>query len=157
MKLIHGKVPFIAVPVPGDAKDYRYKIMPDDTKQLVGTIYAGQIKGTVYVRDNPQGTILGKLSELTEEQCAELVEFISSERHIFYKDYDPFSKDNYIYGAAKESLKSLLQSNGLNLKSWVVAPKVCVGLDLMGAIIQQSEYEQRLSEAAEDYLIILID
>lgn len=66
--------------------------------------------------------ILGKLSELSEEECSRLVEFFQSSRtnKIYYKNYvsSKEKNDNIAFssykGDVKDSLISLLQSQGID-------------------------------------------
>lgn len=67
---------YILVKVPDDAYDFRYKIMPDKQKQLVGTVKDGDGNiGTCYINENPQGKIIGKISDILKNEtvCKELV------------------------------------------------------------------------------------
>lgn len=125
MKTIQGKVKFIAVPVPLDAEyfDIQNEYLHFETKNSI-------LERSVKLPTGSSYTILGKFSEITEEQCAELV-------HEFKSSY-------------MDSLKSLLQSNGINLKSWIF-DKISSNSNELYA------YKDIVSEAAEDYLIILID
>ena len=67
----NGKT-LLFVEVPEDTEDFRFKLMPDNSEQLAGTVYDNLVhKGTCYIREDiPQGNyqILGKSTELSEEQ-----------------------------------------------------------------------------------------
>jgi len=73
---------YLLVEVPNDAYDFRYKIMPDEQKQLIGTIKDdnGNI-GTCYIRENPQGKTIGIISDILKDEdiCEGLVESSPSE------------------------------------------------------------------------------
>ena len=143
-EIINGKVKFIAVPV-------------DIDNEVIS------------------GTLLGKLTELTEKQCAGLVHSIHVEEmpspyndmgggyHYAFMDYENTGEysgwggDAGCYTKAKDSLKSLLQSNGLNLKSWIELEKIHRKAESDGTLQTIDWWRNKLSEAAEEYLIILID
>lgn len=156
LKPIQGKVKFIAVPVPKDATEFEiinfiayyftltFSSKTQDPLECGGDMV--DIKMDDLVR---KLSILGKLSELTEEQCSDLVHEFKSSYMDYLKTTDKTAWFDKTF-TAKDSLKSLLQSNGLNLKSWIEKPKG-------DSIIKAWNYNYRLSEAAEDYLIILID
>ena len=70
-----------------------------------------------YKKDNPDNNqeylILGKLSELSEEECGRLVKS-KPHRHSDYDLYYNYKLNLYSFGSSKESLISLLQSEDVD-------------------------------------------
>lgn len=155
MKIIKGKVDFIVVPVPNDAYEFRFSLK--NSSHLIyrqGDVYSD------FIQLEASGTILGKLSELTENQCKRL--FVEERESIFP------SEDDFVIGSSnniswKDKLKSLLQSNGCWLKEWVKEYKYkSISTETKSASLKDIEikkalYEDAFSKAAEDFLIILIN
>ena len=66
----------------------------------------------------PDGIIIGKFSELTNEQCEEFVEHSyspTSEVKYVYLDYCSWEQKMFDKLTAKESLKSRLKSGGIDV------------------------------------------
>jgi len=120
----------LLIEVPLDAYDLRYKTMPDDTKQLVGSIKDdnGNI-GTCYIRENPIGEIIGTTSTLTDEgvepfvESKRIKESWNDTMTTVYLNYNN-PNDELIGKYVKlplESWNSFLQHNRVDLsKNWVV-------------------------------------
>ena len=128
---------YLLVEVTIDAYSFRYKKMPDKQKQLVGTIKDedGNI-GTCYIRENPQGKLIGVLSDILKNEniCKRLVENFNyktldkwGNELIMWKDYN-YQFDNeelFDIDYATDSFLSYLQSIGLDLsKNWVLIQKL---------------------------------
>lgn len=63
--------------------------------------------------------IIGLISELTEEQCQEVVDY--RQRIFFYPDYTHFIQPNYFYSFAISSFKSLCESLDIDLtQNWLL-------------------------------------
>lgn len=115
---------YLFVEVPDDGYDYRYKIMPDNTKQLVSTVKDeyGNV-GTCYIIENPIGEIISTTKDITEEECKNLIEMAS-----YYNSYwNYITNDNHKsnqLGTAKESLYSLMGYHNLNTeKNFLIIKK----------------------------------
>lgn len=66
MKTLNNQL--IVIPVLIDAEDFRYREMPDNELQLIATIYDEDLnKGTLFIRENPKGLILGTI---TKSECS---------------------------------------------------------------------------------------
>ena len=105
---------YLLVEVPNGAFDFRYKIMPDEQKQLVGTIKDedGNI-GTCYIRDITQGRIIGTISNIIKDEnvCKGLIE---ENREFLYKNYIS-DNDKAGFNNATNSFLSYLQSIDLDM------------------------------------------
>ena len=113
--------------VPDDAYDFRYKTMPDEQKQLVGNIKDedGNI-GTCYINDNPQGEIIGKISNILKDEdvCKGLVKEGSYMKTYHNYITNDTHKSNQLPTATK-SFSSYLHSIDLDLnKSWLLIQKL---------------------------------
>lgn len=108
----------LVVEVPEDALEDRWFIVYNVKRNSFSVEFQTN-KDNIYVdlKTDKDCYILGKLSELSEEECSRFVEFA---KH-FYKDY--LCKYNVDLGLqykltdAKESLISLLQSHGVNTEN----------------------------------------
>lgn len=74
---------------------------------------------------SPTAHIIGKLSQITEEQAAEFVRMMTFESDIIGGDqdcYENYLEDDCWYDTAKESLISLLKANDVWIKEWKEKP-----------------------------------
>ena len=108
-----GKI--LCVEVPDDAYSIRfiptgdlvYKVK-DEPYQSLTNVMKGRVSITC--------KLIGKLSELTDKDCEEFVEF----NYPFDGQYDKVFRNylklarNYLFNSAKESFISLLQSEGID-------------------------------------------
>ena len=65
--------------------------------------------------------IINTISNLTEEECKELVDFIPN-RHSDYNLYKNYITEGFIFGSSKQSFISLLKSKNILAKSFVEKP-----------------------------------
>ena len=108
----------LVIEVPEDAYDFELDYV-NYTPQVF--VNYGTKKGTLDFPltdgnnlDNLKFKILGKLSELSEEECSRFVEFYKSEK--VYRNYVGLLDQAWDCGnSAKKSLISLLQSHKINV------------------------------------------
>jgi len=121
---------YLLVEIPFDTYDIRYKTMPDNTKQLVGTIKdnSGNI-GTCYIRENPQGKLVGKISDILKDEdiCHNLA--YNELKSVGYVYLDWQQPDNekrpYKFDNPSDSFTSYLQSINLDLtKQYLLIQKL---------------------------------
>lgn len=85
-------------------------------------------------------TVLGRASELTEEQCREIVEQVSSWGNIYFRNYafpNSFSESF----TADESFQSLLKSNGILLKNQLHKPTTDNNLIWIDSVLMEQWQE----------------
>lgn len=150
--ITNGKKPFLIISIEKDAFDFnieqgrKQKVLSMSLKRPMAKFGFSEFK--VSLRTNKKLTLLGKLSELTEEQAAELVIKLDVSFGALFFDYISLA---YIYTNSKESLKFLLQSNDCWLKEWIEKP--VYSLNINDNVKKYTEF----NKASEDFLIILID
>lgn len=152
-QITNGKKPFLAVPVPKDAKCWQKRKRIFIQKNLAG----GDI---INLEEYDKVELLGKLSELTEEQAAELVEEKSVGNGLKWFKFYLSNNPDMACITAQESLKSLLQSNDCWLKEWIGLPKLSDDKTRVAYDGQMKAYDSQYEDynkASEDFLIILID
>lgn len=131
---------YLFIEVHEDAYDYRYKIMPDDTKQLVATIKdeRGNI-GTCYINENPIAEIISITKDITEEQRFQIIdEHPNSEEYwkfammplfIIYAIKQLIGKHTKFKNGTENdelSFQSLLTSLRLNINNnYLILKKIC--------------------------------
>ena len=114
----------ITIEVPGDAYDFKLT----QYKQHTVLNYTYKINGNianVAINDGEfnvilnNAKILGKLSELSEEECSR---FVANWRiDGLYQNYKIISQyEEYMFKTARESLISLLQSNGVDTSKTIL-------------------------------------
>ena len=98
-------------------------------------------------------TILGKLTELDNEDCAQLVEWSEFDENskLFYN----YLSDHWLH-SSKASLKTLFKSVGLNIKEWENEP-MFLSRNLNTDYIKFYEKMKAFDKLPVDYLIIKID
>lgn len=98
-------------------------------------------------------TILGKLTELDNEDCEQLVEWNEFDENskLFYN----YITDHWLH-SSKASLKTLLKSNGLTIKEWENEPIYMKRVLDKGYLIYQDEMN-KFDKLPVDYLIVKID
>lgn len=123
---------YLFIEIPADAYDFRYKIMPDNTKQLIATIKDenGNI-GICYINENPIGEIISTTKDISEEQY---IQYLTGKSYLYSTDitgawegqvYSIDEDEETVALTAKESLKSLIQANGLDVsKNYLILRKI---------------------------------
>jgi hypothetical protein len=167
MKEIQGKVKMIAIPVPIDA---------GNIVLIHGGTRVAYFEPNYKRFDIPknQYNIVGKFSELTEDQFRELVETIfleiapspsndmSGGFDIQYVDYENrgeyagWNGDAGCYKKAKDSFISLLKSNDCLIKEWAIEPNP-IDFDVFGLFDAADRFDEavkKFENTPEDYLIL---
>jgi hypothetical protein len=98
-------------------------------------------------------TILGKLTELDNEDCEQLVEWNEFDENskLFYN----YITDHWLH-SSKTSLKTLFKSNGLTIKEWENEPIYMKRVLDEGYLKYQNDMD-KYDKLPVDYLIIKID
>jgi len=106
---------------------------------------------------NNHCSIIGKFSELSNEECVQLI--YSKQALDDITNYCNYG-DILAFRSAKDSLKSLLISNDLWLKDWIVKPETIWEAESESQAGEIADlfldYEEKLNKASEDFLIIKI-
>jgi hypothetical protein len=118
-----GKTPFLAIPVPKEAFYFDWKWSAREEHIIIyWETEDGWVQGVKTDFKSPfHFEILDKFSELCEMECEEFVDCISLRENDYtiYKNY--ISKPEvYIYVTAKQSLLSLLNSEGFDENTLIV-------------------------------------
>jgi hypothetical protein len=147
---IKGKTKIILIPLPKDADEF--KIIHHGTR-------VAYFQPTYKRFDIPKNkcTIIGKLSEITEEQCYDLVEGFGLSNG--WRNY--LVESQYmecLTKTAKESLETLIVSNDVYLKEWRLEPnpKEFYSLGMFDAIDKFDEAIKDYEKAPEDFLILTV-
>lgn len=139
-----------------EIKDGQVKILcipvnkkTDRIVDILGIEIAEQVLNTYKLT-----TILGKFTELSNEDCEKIVEW--SEFDEDHKLYYNYVTDHWLHNP-KVSLESLLKSNGCMIKYWTTEPR----MNHWGASMEDyNQYYEDMKEydaLPEDYLILTID
>jgi hypothetical protein len=119
MKEIQGKIKLLVIPISNQFKMARItstnKLRIKDGINWIGVCNVGKYS-----------TIIGKLSDITEEQAAEFVDKFIMDRH---ENSESIEYENYLNKidtciSTKESLISLLKANDIWIKEWKEQPKL---------------------------------
>ena len=150
MKEIEGKVKMILIPLPKGAGNISF--IHDGTR-------IAYFEPNYKRFDIPQNkcTIISKLSEITEEQCHDLVEgygVLNGWRNYLVES----QYTEYLTKTAKESLVSLLKANNCLTREWDEEPNP---LDfyifgLFDAVDRFDEAVKKYERTPEDYLILTV-
>lgn len=124
MKLIkENDVEFLVIEIPKDAEDFQIHRDNDDI-QL--SFFNGEnIDPSVIWLDNSKPNVryelIGKYSELTSNDCDQLVTFYLDLGYDNYM-YHNLDDENEFFDNPEKSLKSLIQYHDINLKDWLDFP-----------------------------------
>lgn len=156
MKEIQGKVKFMVIPIPNSITWARL-----DDNDLGGLISSKLGLGKKFLQYGTKSAymyspehfyslqnyknpiLIGKLSEITEEQAAELVNLAWAQNEVIR------------YKTAKESLVSLLKANGCCIKDWVEKPEgkfIDLESDKVDWIVGRAKINYK--NTPDDYLLI---
>lgn len=170
MKEIKGKVNMLVLPVPLDSDEFF--IIHEGTR--VAFFLPNYKRFDLPKGNKGKHIIVGKVSNLTEEQARELVETIfveippspsndmSGDYDIAYVDYQHrgefagWNGDAGAYKKAVDSFKSLLRLNECYIKDPKFKPEMNHWGATMEDYIQFAEDTEKYENTPEDYLIIKI-
>lgn len=167
MKQIQGKIKMVLVPLPKGV---------GDVLLIHGKTRVAYFEPNYKKFDIPKGqySIVGKFSELTEDNFKELVETIFVEHapspsndmsggyDIQFVDYENLGEyagwngDAGCYQKAKDSFISLLKSNDCPIKEWAEEPNPN-DFDIFGLFDAADRFDEAVKQyenAPEDYLIL---
>ena len=150
MKEIQGKIKMIVVPLPKGV---------GDVFVIHGGTRAAYFEPNYKRFDIPKNeyTIVGKLSELTEDQCINLVEgygVLNGWRNYLVES----QYMECLTPTAKESLVSLLKANDCLTKEWAEEPNP-IDFDIFGLFDAADRFDEAIKKyerAPEDYLILRV-
>lgn len=150
MKEIQGKVKMLIIPIPKGAGDIM--IIHDGTR-------VAYFEPNYKRFDIPKNkcTIVGKLSDITEDQCLDLVEGFGVlngwRNYLAGSQYFEMLKKT-----PKGSLKTLLKYNDLYIKEWIEEPNP-IDFDVFGLFDAADRFDEAIKEyekTPEDYLILRV-
>ena len=179
MKEIKGnnKIKFLAIPILKNNSEYKISNygfagmwLEEVGTQKITLLSRGKIANY---------SILGKATELTEENCKKLIDSIHVElapspyndfaggfdyAFIDYQntgEFAGFQGDAGCYRKPKDSFKSLLEANECYIKDWIVKPlHIFSDSPIEGEskmyqeCLERHGYNNKISKAADDFLII---